>query len=30
VTKYRSLGVEDPPEKEMETHYSILPGESHG
>ena len=26
----RSLGGEDPLEKEMTTHCSILPGESHG
>ena len=25
-----SLGQEDPLEKEMATHFSILPGESHG
>ena len=25
-----SLGWEDPLEKEMATHFSILPGESHG
>ena len=26
----RPLGGEDPPEEEMATHSSILPGESHG
>ena len=26
----QSLGLEDPPKKEMATHSSILPGESHG
>ena len=29
-TWVRSLGREDPLEKEMATHSSILPGESHG
>ena len=29
-TQVRSLGWEDPLEKEMATHSSILPGESHG
>ena len=29
-TWVRSLGQEDPLEKEMATHSSILPGESHG
>ena len=29
-TRVRSLGQEDPMEKEMATHSSILPGESHG
>ena len=29
-TRVRSLGWEDPLEKEMATHSSILPGESHG
>ena len=29
-TWVQSLGQEDPLEKEMTTHYSILPGESHG
>ena len=29
-TRVRSLGREDPPEKEMATHSSILPVESHG
>ena len=28
-TWVQSLGQEDPLEKEMTTHYSILPGESH-
>ena len=28
-TCVQSLGQEDPLEKEMTTHYSILPGESH-
>ena len=28
--RVRSLGQEDPLEKEMATHSSILPGESHG
>ena len=26
----QTLGLEDRPEKEMATHSSILPGESHG
>ena len=26
----QSLGLEDPPKKEIATHSSILPGESHG
>ena len=29
-TWVRSLGWEDPPEKEMAIHFSILPRESHG
>ena len=29
-TEVQSLGQEDPMEKEMATHSSILPGESHG
>ena len=29
-TQVRSLGQEDPPEKEMATHSSILAEESHG
>ena len=29
-TRVRSLGQEDPLEKEMVTHSSFLPGESHG
>ena len=29
-TRVPSLGQEDPLEKEMATHSSILPGESHG
>ena len=29
-TRVRSLGQEDPLEKEMATHCSILPGEFHG
>ena len=29
-TRVRSLGWEDPLEKEMASHYSFLPGESHG
>ena len=29
-TWVQSLGQEDPLEKEMTIHYSILPGESHG
>ena len=29
-TQVRSLGWEDPLEKEMATHSSILPGKSHG
>ena len=29
-TRVRSLGREDPLEKEMAIHSSILPGESHG
>ena len=29
-TWVRSLGQEDPMEEEMATHFSILPGESHG
>ena len=29
-TRVRSLGWEDPLEKEMATHSSILPGKSHG
>ena len=29
-TRVRSLGWEDPLEKEMETHSVFLPGESHG
>ena len=30
VTRVRSLGGEDPLEKEIATHSSILPGKSHG
>ena len=29
-TQVRPLGSDDPPEKEMATHSSILPGEFHG
>ena len=29
-TEVQSLGQEDPMEKEMATHSSILPGEAHG
>jgi len=29
-TRVQSLGSEDPLEKEMATHFSILAGESHG
>ena len=29
-TQVRSLGQEDPLEKEMATHFGILPGKSHG